>query len=632
MKGACMDAGQSQFRLLAERRFAPLFAVQFLGALNDNIFKQALIILLAYQTASFTSASSDLLQNLAQALFILPFFLLSAAAGALADRYDKSRLIQTIVALEVVCMGLGAWGLVAQSLPVLLAALFLAGVQSTLFGPAKYAILPQLLRKDELVAGNALVQTGTSVAILLGMIIGGSLVESGARGVWGVVFLTLTCSVAAAGIARWIPPAPAERSLACIGWNPATATWRFMQFMRRDRVLLLSILGISWFWFYGAALATQFPNLARNILGGSEHVVTLLLVFFSLGIGAGSLLCNRLSAGRIELGLVPFGSIGMSLFGLDLAMSAGRHAVAAGAVGPLAFLTDSGLTRIGLDLFLIGAFSGFYIVPLHALVQSRSDPARRARVIAANSILNAVFIVAAAVAAALLLSAGLTIPQFVLVVALVNTVMAVYIYSLIPEFLIRFVAWALIHSIYRLRASGVERIPATGPALLVCNHVSYVDALVISAACGRPIRWVMDHRVFDIPVLRLFFRTVKAIPIASGRENPQMLRTAYAAIERSLADGHLVGIFPEGRLTRTGEIGAFRNGITRILHESPVPVVPMALSGLWHSVFARNHDKLLHVARLFPRIRLRVGAPLAPSAVTPETLQWVVRELRGDLR
>lgn len=449
----------SQFKLLGERRFSPFFGVQFLGAMNDNVFKQGLVILFAYHTASFTAMSSDVLQNVAQALFILPYFLFSATAGQLADKYEKSRLITITVALELLCMGLGAWGLVTQNLNLLLAALFLGGVQSTIFGPVKYAILPQVLNDRELVGGNALVETGTSIAILMGMILGGWMIAQPGWGVIGSAIATMSFSALGIVLSRAIPKAPAADPSLCINWNPVTETWRNFQFTRQNRVVFLSILGISWFWFYGAMLATQFPNLSKNVLGGSEHVVTLLLTIFSVGIGLGSLLCERLSDHKLEIGLVPFGSIGLSLFGIDLWAATAGYAPPVGGITPAAFLSDGALVRVAADLFLIGVFGGFYIVPLYALIQSRSAKSHRSRIIAGNNILNAAFIVAAAALAIVLLGAGATIPQVILVTAVLNALVALYIFTLVPEFLTRFATWILSHSVYRLTKAGLKRTP-----------------------------------------------------------------------------------------------------------------------------------------------------------------------------
>ena len=621
-----------QFRLLLERRFAPFFGVQFLGAMNDNVFKQALVILLAYQTASFTTMSSDVLQNLVQALFILPFFLFSATAGQLADKYEKSRLISVTVAIELVVMMLGAAGFFMHDLKLLLAALFLGGVQSALFGPVKYAILPQQLRESELIGGNGLVEMGTSVAILVGMVLGGWMTSRAGWGITAVALTTMALSALGLLLSRYIPPAPAADPDLRINWNIVTETWRNFQFMRGNRTVLLSILGISWFWFFGAMFITQFPNLSKNILAGDEHVVTLLLVVFSLGIGVGSLLCERLSGHKIEIGLVPFGSIGMTLFTVDLYFVLAAHIQDAPAtLGP--FVREFGHWRILADLLLIGMFGSFYIVPLYALVQSRSEASHRSRIIAGNNILNALFIVVAAAIAIALFKAGFTIPQLFLVTAALNAAVAIYIYTLVPEFLMRFIVWLLIHSVYRLEKSGLENIPESGPAVLVCNHVSFVDALIIAAACSRPARFVMDHSIFRIPVLNFVFRTGRAIPIAPARDNPDLLEKAYDEIARALEAGDIVCIFPEGRITDTGEIYPFRGGVKRIIDRTPVPVVPLALRGLWGSFFSRMGGAAM--TRPFRRgvlskIGLVAGAAVPPQQVTPEGLQEQVLALRGD--
>jgi 1-acyl-sn-glycerol-3-phosphate acyltransferase len=624
----------SQFRLLRERRFAPFFGVQFLGALNDNVFKQALVILLAYQTASFTALSTDVLQNLAQALFVLPFLLFSATAGQLADKYEKSRLIRVTVFIELAVMMLGATGFFLRNLGLLFAALFLGGVQSALFGPVKYSILPQQLRDHELVGGNALVESGTSIAILLGMIVGGWMVSQAGWGVAGIAVCTVAISAIGLLVSRYIPLSPPADPAIGINWNPVTETWRIFQFMRGNRTVFLSILGVSWLWFFGSILITQFPNLSKNVLGGDAHLVTLLLVVFSVGIGIGSLLCERLSGHKIEIGLVPFGSIGLTLFAIDLYFAL-DGAARSGPVGLAEFLHDWTGWRVIADLLLIGGFGGFYLVPLYALIQSRSDLRHRSRIIAGNNILNAVFMVAAALIAIALFQAGLTIPQLFLATALANAAVALYIYTLVPEFLMRFLVWLLIHSVYRLEKSGLEHIPEQGPAVLACNHVSYVDALIIAAACRRPIRFVMDHHIFRIPVLNFIFRTSRTIPIASAREDPALLERAYDEIARALEHGDLIGIFPEGRITDTGEMYPFRPGIKRIVERTPVPVIPMALRGLWGSFFSRRGGaamtQLSHL-RIFSKIGLAVGTTVPPQMATPEGLQARVQALRGQSR
>lgn len=620
---------RSQFRLLAARRFGPFFGVQFLGAFNGHLFRQALVVVLAYQTGSYTTLSADTVQNAAQALFVLPLLLFSATAGQLADRYEKSGLITAAVVVELCGMVLGAGGLLLQSLPLLLAALLVSGLQSALFAPVKYSILPHHLARAELMGGNGLVLSGTAIAAVAGTAAGGLLAAHPAQGFAAVALATVAISVAGIALSRIVPSAPAPAPELRIDWNLLAETRRCLSRAREDRTVFVSILGMSWFWFYAFIFVTQLPNLSRNVLGGTGHVATLLLAAGTAGIAAGSLLCERLSARKVEIGLVPFGSIGLTLFGVDLWWATTAH-VATGPVDVVEFIRLPGHLRIVADLVLIGLFGGLYAAPLCALIQERSDPSCRSRILAANNIWNAAFAICAALLAGALLAAGLSIPQLILVAALLNTAVAVYIYAQVPEFLARFMAWMLIHSVYRLKTSHLDRIPEKGPAIVVSNHVSYVDALVISAACRRPIRWVMDQRIFRIPVLRFFFRTVKAIPIAPAKVDPEALQRAYDSIAAELDAGQLVGLFPEGKLTSDGEMNAFKGGIRKILDRTPVPVIPLALRGLWQSVFARNRVKLRQAIRLFPVIGMAVGEPVHPTAATPESLYRAVNMLRGD--
>jgi 1-acyl-sn-glycerol-3-phosphate acyltransferase len=623
----------NQFDLLRERRFAPFFWTQFLGAANDNVYKNAFVIFVAFHAASMTAMDPNALVNLAGAVFIAPFVVLSATGGQLADKYDKAPLIRYIKLFEVAIMVVGLAGFWLRSLALLFVALALMGVHSALFGPVKYAILPQTLKSEELVGGNGLVEMGTFVAILLGTIAGGLVVAI--AGVGPIVAGALAIALALAGyaVSRAIPPAaPVDPALA-INWNPVGETWKNLRFAHGNLVVWRSMLGISWFWFYGALFLAQFPGFARDVLGGDETVVTALLALFSIGIGVGSLLCERMSGRKVELGLVPFGAIGLTLFALDLWL-ASRNLHATGLAGIGAFVSVPAHLRVAADLVLIGVFGGFYIVPLYALIQQRSPASHRSRIIAANNILNALFIVVSAVVAIALLRAGLTIPDLFLVVALMNAAVALFIFSLVPEFLMRFLAWMLVHSFYRVRVDGLENIPDEGPCVVVCNHVSYVDAVVIAACVRRPIRFVMDHRIFRTPLLSFIFRTMRTIPIASAKEDPEMKARAFAEVARALQEGEIVGIFPEGRLTTTGEMNEFRPGIQQIVQTTPVPVVPLALSGLWGSFYSRaSEGKAMRKWRgMFNRIALVGGAPIPPQQATPDYLHERVLALRGERR
>ena len=623
-----------QFGLLREKRFAPFFVTQFLGAFNDNLFKNALVVLLTFQAAQWTTLPAELLANLAAGVFILPFFLFSATAGQLADKYDKASLARLVKVLEMAIMAIAGAGFFLHSLTVLMTALFLLGLHSTLFGPVKYAILPQHLQADELVGGNALIEAGTFVAILIGTLAGGLLAGSVEHPAW-IALGGFCVAVAGYFTSRGIPAAPAPEPGLTVNLNPFSETWRNITFARQNRTVFLSILGISWFWLYGAMFLAQFPVYAKNVLGGGEMVVTLLLAVFTVGIGIGSLLCERMSGKQVEIGLVPFGSIGLTLFGLDLCFASPDGLVGTTAHELGALLTLPAVWHVLIDLLMLGMFGGFFIVPLYALVQSRSEAGHRARIIAANNILNALFMVVGALGAAAALGAGMSIPALFGVAALLNAAVAVYIYGLVPEFLLRFIAWLLVKAVYRLRREGIEQIPLNGPAVLVANHVSFADAVILLGASPRPIRFVMDHRIFQTPVLGFIFRHSGAIPIASAKDDPALMEKAFAEVSTALANGELVGIFPEGNITRDGELQPFRPGIARILAANPVPVVPMALSGLWGSFFSRIDGEAMKTPfrrGMFSHIVLRVGTPLAADAATLPVLHERVLALRGGLK
>ena len=617
---------QSQFSLLGERRFAPFFWTQFAGAANDNIFKFAFTILVTFHAASFGGGDPKTAAFLIGAVFIAPFVLFSATAGQLADKFERARLIRLVKTLEIGIMLVAAAGFAGHSVGLLYCATFLMGLHSTLFGPVKYAYLPQHLKEHELTGGNGLVEMGTFVAILLGTMAGGAL--AGITGD-GPVYVSVLCVVVAlAGrvIAGFIPASPAPAPQLQINWNPLTETLANLRLARTNRAVFLSMLGISWLWFFGATFLTSFSPFAKDVLGGNESVVTLLLAVFSVGIGLGSLLCERMSGHKIEIGLVPFGSIGMSVFAADLFFATqGMQPMAQAGVGTLLANGDAGTIwahwRVLADLFLLAMFGGFYSVPLYALIQTRCEPSHRARIIAANNIVNALFMIASSLLAALMLKAGFSIPQLFLATAVLNALVAVYIYTLVPEFLMRFLCWMLIHTIYRLRKTGLDHIPATGPAIITCNHVSFVDALVIAAASPRPIRFVMDHHIFKIPLLSFVFKTGKAIPIASAKEDVAMRDRAFDTAAQALRDGDLVGIFPEGRITDSGEMYPFRPGVMEILKRQPAPVVPMALCGLWGSFFSRKGGPAMtrpFRRGAFARIELKVAPEWAPQAVTLE--------------
>jgi len=623
-------AEQSQFKLLSQRRFLPFFGAQALGAFNDNVYKNTLVIVATYHAASYTRLDPALLTNVAAGLFILPFVLFSGMAGQLADRYDKARVLKFVKGAEIAIMAIAGFGFATRSMEVLLGALFLMGMHSTFFAPAKYGLLPEVLRHSELVGGNAMVEMGTFVAIVLGTLVAGLLAAQGSVPliVTTLLAIALLGFLSSLAIPKLQPAAPTLQ----IDWRPWTSTWDNLRAAGESRTVFLSILGISWFWFYGALVLAQLPLYTKDVLGGSEEVVTVLLVMFSAGVGIGSLLCERLSGRKVEIGLVPFGSIGLTVFAVDLYFA--TPALAGNNLSARAFLQAAGSWRVLVDMALIGMFGGLFIVPLYAMVQQRTRREIMSRVIGANSILNAVFMVVAAGFAALVLHAGMTIPQLLLLTGVLNAFVAIYIYSLVPEFLLRFIAWLLIHFVYRLDRRGIDNIPEKGPALLICNHVGFADAIVISAACPRPIRFIMESSIFKIPVLSTIFRGMKAIPVAPQKEDPEVYERAFQLVAAELRAGNLVCIFPEGRLTPDGEIGEFRAGMMRILNETPVPVVPLSLSGLWDSMFSRKYKQVWKrwPRRFLAKITLRAGAPVPAEQADIQGLRQRVVELRGTAR
>jgi 1-acyl-sn-glycerol-3-phosphate acyltransferase len=618
----------SQLTLLKQRRFLPYFITQFLGAFNDNVYKNALVILIAFQ-ATQQSFDSNTLINLSAGLFILPFFLFSAMAGQLADKYEKSHLMQWIKIFEISIMLFATIGFYYHDLTILFVALFLMGFHSTLFGPAKYGFLPQHLRQEELMGGNGLVEMGTFLAILLGTLLGGVLIGLPNGGLW-VSFVTIVIAISGYFSARSIPISPSVDPHLKINWNIFSETWQILKFTRENYTVFQSILAISWFWFFGALFLAQFPNYSKVYLYGDEHVVTLLLALFSFGVGIGSLLCERLSGHRVDIGLVPFGAIGLTIFSFDLSFAHIAQTNSILSVGE--FWATSGSLRIILDIVFIGIFGGIFIVPLYTLVQQRSEQSHLSRIIAGNNIINAVFMVASAIMAILLLNAGLTIPQLFLVCALMNAAVAIYIFTLVPEFLMRFLVWIVIHLIYRIEKEGLDNVPENGAAILTCNHVSYFDPLLIAGCVFRPVRFVAYYKLFDVPLLSFVLKTAGAIPIAGIKENPQILDQAWKSMDAALKNGELICIFPEGGITRNGEMQPFRKGIEQMLKDNPVPVIPMALCGLWGTFFSRFGGKAMsHFPRhLWAKLGLKISNPIPPDQVKATLLFEKTLELRGD--
>ena len=425
-------SSSSQFALLTQRRFAPFFGAQFLGAFNDNLFKTALVTAITFDAASWTDLNVGLLNNLIAGLFILPFVLASATAGQIADKTDKAFLMRAVKLMEIAIMVIAAFGWAMHNLWLLVAAVVGMGLHSTIFGPVKHSYLPQHLSKPELIGGNGMVQMGTFVGILTGQLLGAAAMALGATGVTVIVFATIAVAVLGLLLTLMVPSSPPAAPDLVISRNVFAESARNLRFSAANRDVFIAMLANSWFWFFGAMILAQFPVYARDILHGAPEVFAVLLTAFSIGIGAGSLMCERLSGGRLHLGLVPIGALGLSLFGIDLYFASTQ---AMPAQVTAASLLVGEQFRILLDCFLLGAFGGIYVVPLFALIQTRSEPSHLSRTIGGMNILNALFMVVAALIAMVLLSIGLSVPGIFLFTAVANFALLILLCAVQPEYL-----------------------------------------------------------------------------------------------------------------------------------------------------------------------------------------------------
>jgi len=623
-----------QFSLLGQRRFGPFFLTQFLGAANDNLFKFAFTVLVTYHL-QVSWLPANMAGLVIGALFILPFVLLSATAGQWADKHDKAFIMRSVKLLEVGIMVLAGIGFWQAWVPLLLACVFLMGLHSTLFGPVKYAYLPQHLSERELTGGNGMVEMGTFVAILLGNVAGGLLMAMPDVGRELVGAACLGVAVLGWLAARAIPASPSSDPGLKINWNPVSETWRNLKLAAEYPSVFRSLLGISWMWFFGAVFLAQFPAFARDVLGGDEHVASLLLVVFSVGIAVGSLLCETFSHRHVEIGLVPIGAVGMTVFALDLYLASRglQHSGDATLFSVAEFMARPVHWRVMADLALLAFSAGLYSVPMYALIQLRAQPSHRARIIAANNILNALFMIVSSVLAGALLGAGFSIPEVFGATAVLNVLVVGYVFWLMPEYIIRLVMLFVTRIVYRLKVRGDLNLPTEGAAILVCNHVSFVDAIILGVTSPRPMVFIMDHRIFKTPGIGWLFKALKAIPIAPQKEDPQAYEAAFARARQVLSEGELLCLFPEGAITRDGHLQPFKAGIMKILETNPVPVIPAALHNLWGSTFSRIDGAAMKrpLRRgLFNRIGLVVGEAIPPEQVTPEGLQLRVQALLNE--
>lgn len=611
------------------KRFFPYFVTQCLGALNDNIYKNVLLLMVTYSQIDSLPISVDLFVNLAAGLFILPFFLFSAHAGAIADNMDKAKLIRRLKLIELVIMSCAATAIMTQSAILMLVLLFMTGTQSAYFGPVKYALLPQALKSDELVKGNAWVEIGTFLSILIGTLSAGLLLAV-PNGMLIASYIVITLSLLGFLSSANIPSLPSKKNNK-VTFEPITGLKKTLKLAQKQRGIWMSILAISWFWFMGATYLTQFPNFAREHLFADSTVVSLLLALFSVGIAAGSWLCEKLSFNQVELGILPFGILGLTIFSADLLWAVPAiESFPSQYYDVQSFVAQSSHIRVMIDLFLVGVSGGVFIVPLYAFIQSRSEEGECAQSIAANNIMNALFMVASAAVSILVLSVlEFSIVELFAILAVGNFIVAIYVYRQVPEFTQRFISYLLSHCLYRVSVTGRQHIPEQGAALIVANHVSYVDALILMGTSTRPVRFVMDKSISELPVLKYVFRHAGVIPICSPRKCAETYKKAFEQIEQALGNDEVVCIFPEGRLTSNGELGEFRPGVEKILKRTPVPVIPMALKGLWGSFFSHKNGHALtkRPTRFWSRIEVNIGELLQPTTLDRHLLQKEVQDL-----
>ena len=611
------------------KRFFPYFVTQCLGALNDNIYKNILLLMVTYSQIDSLPMSVDLFVNLAAGLFILPFFLFSAHAGAIADNMDKAKLIRRLKLIELVIMSCAATAIMTQSAILMLVLLFMTGTQSAYFGPVKYALLPQALKSDELVKGNAWVEIGTFLSILIGTLSAGLLLAV-PNGMIIASCIVITLSLLGFLSSANIPALPSKKSDK-VKFEPITGLKKTLKLAQKQPGIWMSILAISWFWFMGATYLTQFPNFAREHLFADSTVVSLLLALFSVGIATGSWLCEKLSFNQVELGILPFGILGLTIFSADLLWAVPAiESFPSQYYDVQSFVAQSSHIRVMIDLFLVGVSGGVFIVPLYAFIQSRSEEGECAQSIAANNIMNALFMVASAAVSILVLSVlEFSIVELFAILAVGNFIVAIYVYRQVPEFTQRFISYLLSHCLYRVSVTGRQHIPEQGAALIVANHVSYVDALILMGTSTRPVRFVMDKSISELPVLKHVFRHAGVIPICSPRKCAETYKRAFEQIEQALDNDEVVCIFPEGRLTSNGELGEFRPGVEKILKRTPVPVIPMALKGLWGSFFSHKNGHALtkRPTRFWSRIEVNIGELLQPTMLDRHLLQKEVQDL-----
>lgn len=592
---------QSQYHLLKTQRFLPLFITQFFNAFNDNVFKNAFVILITFKITQQLMNEQSLIA-LIGGVFILPFFLFSATAGQVADKYEKSRLIRYIKLAEILFMIVGSIGFYWNNLFLLMTTLFFLGIHSTFFGPIKYSILPNHLHKDELIGGNGLIEAGTFIAILLGQVLGGTLIIS-KNGNHLITLGLVTIAVLGFISSLFIPKTPRGQPDLSLSFNIFKETWQIIKISKQRREIFLAILGISWFWFVGATFITQFPTFIKDILHSDSFVFTIFLTVFSLGIGVGSLLCNKLLKGKISAKYVPVAILGMSIFILDIYFESREFTLLSSPLlsywQAFRFFTN---VRILLDVFLLTVCGGLFVVPLYALIQDLSEEAVRSRIIGSNNIMNALFMVGSSLFVMLFTALNFNIPQLFLIISIMNFCVAIYICKLLPDAVIQsFVKW-LLRFLYRVEVKGIENYYHAGKrVLIIANHTSFLDAALLAAFIPNKLLFAVNTEVAKKWWLRGISKIIQTISI--DPTNPLAIKTLI----KNLRQDHQCVIFPEGRITVTGSLMKIYEGPGMIADQAKASVLPIRIEGAQYTPFSRLRDKVN--IRWFPKITLTILPP-----------------------
>lgn len=613
--------------ILADKKFSPFFWTQFLGAFNDNFYKNALLLLITFKGIQIMGLAPSSTVAVASGIFILPFFIFSPIAGIICDKFEKAKVIRITKVWEIFVMGLATLGFYLNNYGLLLIVLFLMGTQSAFFGPVKYSMIAHLVPHDQLTEGNAYIELGTFIAILGGTICGG--IFSSFSNIYWLCLGILLVSTFGYLISKKIPRGIVGDPTLPIAFNPIPQIRDMFALVRKNRAIFNSILGISWFWFFGAGILMILPEYCKVFLGVDENVTTVFLAMFTLGIGLGSILCEKLSFRQVEIGVVPIGSLGMTIFILDIYFQNPEFTASKTLIGIEMFLNSSIGPRLLVDFFIMSVFGGIFIVPLYTLLQERSENQIRSRVIAANNIANAIFMVIASGMVFLFYAFKLSTVEIFAVFAVLNCLVAIYIYSVVPEFTLRFYSWILSHIMYRVKVKGLEHIPKNGAFILASNHVTFVDWLILAGACKRPVRFIMYYKFFQIPIVKTLFRQAKVIPIAGAKEDLKILNKAFETASLELKDSNGVCIFPEGQLTLDGKLSPIRPGILKMIEKDPVPIVPVVLKGFWGSMFSKANNRKLP-SGFRRKVEVEFFAPILPENLNLNELENIYATALGE--